>query len=640
MSTLLKSITHIFSPPIIEGDENKTLIARILNVVLWIILATIVAAFSLVALGRVHVTNQTFFNISAVIGPFSIISLLVALRKGHVRFVAWSLVSFQWFSTVVQVIGSNGIESPALGAFIVTILLAGFLVSRRGAVVFGVLSVLSIMGIWYMESNNLIPEPLMFTELPAKFLMLLSVIAVATVLLYMVMRTLQNALERSHQYALELEQVVQQKNQAETAVRQSAERLEILHKIGHAITELRDLESVLEIILQQVLQVIPLDTLFITLYDPETQSISFPLFYEGGKRWDEPNSELKPGSNISRVIQTGKSILRLVTAKELEYSQKHPQVLLGDRSQVSASFMYVPLLNKSKVIGVISAQSYALNVYTETNLRLLEGVALQAAIAIENARLYANLQNELAERLRIEAERELLIKKLEANNAELERFTYTVSHDLRSPLVTIKGFLGMLAKDIADQHHDRVEKDMGRIASATDKMDALLSDLLELSRIGRIVNPPEEIDLVQLAQDAAENVEALLRDKNITLTIAPDLPTVPGDKVRLREVFQNLIENAAKYTGDQRSPMIEIGSRSQGEKEAVIFVKDNGLGIDPQYHARIFNLFEKLNPTVEGTGIGLALVKRIIEVHGGKIWVESEGVGKGSVFYFTIRNGK
>jgi signal transduction histidine kinase len=640
MSTLLKSITHIFSPPIIEGDENKTLIARILNVVLWIILATIVAAFSLVALGRVHVTNQTFFNISAVIGPFSIISFLVALRKGHVRFVAWSLVSFQWFSTVVQVIGSNGIESPALGAFIVTILLAGFLVSRRGAVVFGVLSVLSIMGIWYMESNNLIPEPLMFTELPAKFLMLLSVIAVATILLYMVMRTLQTALDRSHQYALELEQVVQQKNQAETAVRQSAERLEILHKISHAITELRDLESVLEIILQQVLQVIPLDTLFITLYDPETQSISFPLFYEGGKRWDEPNSELKPGSNISRVIQTGKSILRLVTAKELEYSQKHPQVLLGDRSQVSASFMYVPLLNKSKVIGVISAQSYALNVYTETNLRLLEGVALQAAIAIENARLYANLQNELAERLRIEAERELLIKKLEANNAELERFTYTVSHDLRSPLVTIKGFLGMLAKDIADQHHDRVEKDMGRIASATDKMDALLSDLLELSRIGRIVNPPEEIDLVQLAQDAAENVEALLRDKNITLTIAPDLPTVPGDKVRLREVFQNLIENAAKYTGDQRSPMIEIGSRPQGEKEAVIFVKDNGLGIDPQYHARIFNLFEKLNPTVEGTGIGLALVKRIIEVHGGKIWVESEGVGKGSVFYFTIRNGK
>jgi signal transduction histidine kinase len=171
-------------------------------------------------------------------------------------------------------------------------------------------------------------------------------------------------------------------------------------------------------------------------------------------------------------------------------------------------------------------------------------------------------------------------------------------------------------------------------------MDFLLSDLLELSRIGRIVNPPEEIDLVQLARDAAENVDARLREKNITLTIAPDLPTVMGDKVRLREVIQNLIENAAKYTGDQRSPMIEIGSRQKGEKEAVIFVKDNGLGIDPQYHSRIFNLFEKLNPTVEGTGIGLALVKRIIEVHGGKIWVESEGVGKGSVFIFTLRNGK
>jgi len=110
---------------------------------------------------------------------------------------------------------------------------------------------------------------------------------------------------------------------------------------------------------------------------------------------------------------------------------------------------------------------------------------------------------------------------------------------------------------------------------------------------------------------------------------------VYGDIVPLREVFENLIDNAAKYTGDQPEPMIEIGTRFD-EDETVFFVKDNGMGIETQYQKRIFGLFDKLNPTSEGIGIGLALIKRIIEVHGGRIWAESEGLGKGSTFCFTI----
>jgi signal transduction histidine kinase len=112
-------------------------------------------------------------------------------------------------------------------------------------------------------------------------------------------------------------------------------------------------------------------------------------------------------------------------------------------------------------------------------------------------------------------------------------------------------------------------------------------------------------------------------------------PSVYGDRIRLREVLENLIDNAAKYMGDQPDPTIEIGARLQNE-EPVIFVKDNGTGIEPKYHTKIFGLFEKLNPAIEGTRIGLALVKRIVETHNGKIWVESEGLGKGSTFCFTI----
>jgi signal transduction histidine kinase len=226
-------------------------------------------------------------------------------------------------------------------------------------------------------------------------------------------------------------------------------------------------------------------------------------------------------------------------------------------------------------------------------------------------------------------------QELQQQIAELERFTYTVSHDLRNPLVTIRGFLGMLKKDLHDHRIDKVQSDFQRIAGATDKMDELLSDLLELSRVGRIINPPEEVDLARLVQDATDTVEARLRSKHVAVNVSPSLPTIHGDRIRLREVLENLIDNAVKYMGDQRNPVIEIGSNDR-QGEQVIFVKDNGIGIEARYHAKIFHLFEKLDPTIEGTGIGLALVKRIIEVHGGRIWVESEGQGKGSTFCFTI----
>ena len=242
---------------------------------------------------------------------------------------------------------------------------------------------------------------------------------------------------------------------------------------------------------------------------------------------------------------------------------------------------------------------------------------------------------DVTERRRSEAEREALIRALEAKNAELERFTYTASHDLRSPLVTIGSYLTHVEEAAGRGDLQALREDIARIRRAAVKMDRLLKDLLELSRIGHVLGPSESVSLEELAQEAKDIVRGRLVGRGIEVIILPGLPVVRGDRLRLLEVVQNLLDNAAKFMGDQKEPRIEIGPRRDGE-ETVIFVRDNGIGIDPQHRERVFGLFDKLDPKGEGTGVGLALVKRIVELLGGRIWVESEGRLKGSTFCFTL----
>ncbi len=245
------------------------------------------------------------------------------------------------------------------------------------------------------------------------------------------------------------------------------------------------------------------------------------------------------------------------------------------------------------------------------------------------------LEERIAERERAAAEQERLIEELEIKNAEMERFTYTVSHDLKSPLVTIKGFLGFLRQDAAAGKAERMERDMAKIGAAADRMGRLLDELLELSRIGRIINPASEQSLTELAREAAEVVAGQIGERGVEVEIAGDMPVVIGDRQRLVEVLQNLIDNGVKFMAEEPSPRIEIGFRENGE-ETVFTVRDNGQGIDPEYQDKVFELFERLDLETDGTGIGLALVKLIVEVHGGRVWVESDGPGCGSTFCFTL----
>ena len=624
---MLQKITKWFRPPLFPDDEDKTRVAGMLHIILLVFLGAIAIAILLADTGSVSITNRSYFNLSIVIAPGSIIIMLILLRKGYVRFVAWIFVFFQWLSTVTQVLGSGGIASPAISAFIATLLLAGFLISRRAITVFAVLSVFAILRIWQLENLGQLPPPLVFASSQAKVFFFMTLMVVTAALLNMVMRALNISLIRSRDYARELEQVIQQKSQAEAALQQSTKRLEILHEIDRALISSNSLHAIATGALVRIRQLVSCPRATVSMFDINKNEAYFLAsdLAEGSSIWDAPISLQQYGQYvIDELIQNKPFIMNdvLTDPRAVELD-----ILLAKQDGIHA-WLYLPLRYQGQLIGALNLGRGAGESFTAQEAESAQDIANQLAIAIQQSRLYEALQKELTERQK-------LIAQLESNNAELERFTYTVSHDLRNPLVTIKGFLGMLDKDIRDNRQDRIQSDFQRIAGATDKMDTLLTDLLELSRIGRIVNPPMEIDTVRLIQDALDNLDARLRSKNITMQIASTFPDLYGDRTRLREVFENLIDNAVKYSSTQSSPLIEIGTR-QAKNEAIIFIKDNGIGIEERYQTRIFALFEKLNPNIEGTGIGLALVNRIVEVHGGRVWVESEGLGKGSTFCFTI----
>ncbi|MEI6293158.1 MAG: PAS domain S-box protein [Methanomicrobiales archaeon] len=246
-----------------------------------------------------------------------------------------------------------------------------------------------------------------------------------------------------------------------------------------------------------------------------------------------------------------------------------------------------------------------------------------------------NVLSDITERKQAEQIQERLFNDIQQKNIELERFTYTVSHDLKSPLITIKGFLGYLEKDALAGDIARLHDDIARIHAATSKMEDFITSLLELSRVGRIVNPPVSVSLAFLVQEAVEALHAEIDQRGIRLIIPGDLPEVYGDKVRLQQVMTNLIGNAVKFMGDQEEPGIEISASHNGG-EVIICVQDNGTGIAPENRDKIFSVFTRLNPAVPGAGIGLALVRRIVEVHGGTCRVESAGLGQGSTFCFSL----
>ncbi|MCF8369451.1 MAG: PAS domain S-box protein [Bacteroidales bacterium] len=227
--------------------------------------------------------------------------------------------------------------------------------------------------------------------------------------------------------------------------------------------------------------------------------------------------------------------------------------------------------------------------------------------------------------------------QLEAANEELEAFAYSVSHDLRAPLRHIDGFMEILVKHTKGSLDEKSSKYIGNILGAVERMGKLIDDLLSFSRMGRHKLSATQIDLNTLILEVIQNLAPDFIKRDIEWKIA-DLPEVKGDRSLLHVVWSNLISNAIKFTRPRKKAIIEIGYRQQ-DKEYILFIRDNGVGFDPNYADKLFGVFQRLHlvDEFEGTGIGLANVQRIITRHGGKTWAES-AIDKGATFYFSLKN--
>ena len=288
---------------------------------------------------------------------------------------------------------------------------------------------------------------------------------------------------------------------------------------------------------------------------------------------------------------------------------------------------------------------------------LIFGLVISATLSLllhlllERMQMYRQARDhalqEVSERKRAEAalkenekKLEALLAELAAKNAELETFVYSVSHDLKTPIVTIEGFIGALREDFGNLISKDGEKYLDYIGDAARKMEILINDLLELSRIGRLTVKKTEFPFGDLISEVLKTLQPRIEERGIQVNVDEKLPLVYGEKKRLVQIMENLVSNAVKYLGKENpSPRIEVGVR-ENDDQKVFFVRDNGIGIEERYFEKIFEVFQRLPAAKkigEGTGIGLAIVKRIVEHHGGRVWLESD-LGKGTTFFFTLKD--
>lgn len=394
-------------------------------------------------------------------------------------------------------------------------------------------------------------------------------------------------------------------------------QLSAINRIATLLNRTIDFREVLEYSVRQTMDIFTGDAGAVLLPDKAGRRI----FVAASANLPEEFLSEVHGSEIESTV-FGKA-LKADTVQSISRTEKFVLMPQSMKKSPFASLVVFPLKAKGKAVGVGALFSESERVLEESQREIMEGIGTVIGAAIENSRLH----EETIQKTRL----------LESKNRELQQFTYAITHDLKSPILVIEGF----ARELKRSGHLEVEQDVliDAIMSSSARLHSLVNDLLELARVGSVEAVPEETDVGALVDRIINDMSIRLSEKKVETSREGDFPTLYVVGRYVERIFANLIDNAIKYMGEQPSPKLKIAVQDKTD-HYLFSVRDNGIGIPQEFHERVFTIFQrvKTNETekVEGSGLGLAFVKKLVELSGGTVWVESAGKGKGSTFYFTL----
>ncbi|HUI29482.1 MAG TPA: ATP-binding protein [Candidatus Acidoferrales bacterium] len=394
-------------------------------------------------------------------------------------------------------------------------------------------------------------------------------------------------------------------------------QLSAINRIAMLLNRTIDFREVLEYSVRQTMDIFNGDAGAILLPDKSERRI----FVAASANLNEEFLSEVHGSDVAATI-FGK-VLKSDVVESLNRGDNFEGLPRSLQKSVFDSVVIFPLKAKGKAVGVSALFSEVERALEDPQREIMEGIGTVIGAAIENARLH----EETIQKTHL----------LESKNHELQQFTYAITHDLKSPILVIEGF----AKELKRSGNLEVEQDVliEAILSSSARLHSLVNDLLDLARVGSVEMVLDETDIGELVNSVLKELSIRMSERRIKVEQEGDFPKLYVVAKYIERVFMNLFDNAIKYMGDQPHPKITVGAQDKGD-HYLFFVRDNGIGVQQEFHERIFAIFQRVKTSdtekVEGSGLGLAFVKKIVDLCGGTVWVESAGKGKGSTFYFTL----
>ena len=419
-----------------------------------------------------------------------------------------------------------------------------------------------------------------------------------------------------------LRDVTEKVNLENRLLRQNQD-LAALNLISKTLSSSMDLEKILQNTLAQVLRIMTIEAGWIYLLDEVRQVLRVAYSHGIPEKVVQSIRELSPGEGIAgRVAVKGEPII-------IEDASEDPRICsLAFKKQGIKSFASIPLYSRTRLIGVMNIGSFGKRTITPDDERLLVAIGVHMGMAMENILLFqqiANTSDELKDAVNLVRQR----------NEELRTLVSTVSHDLKNPIIAINGFCERFLKTARPKLDERELEYIEAVKESGKRMEKFVTDLLTLSAVENLRLKKEEFDVHKLIDEISLEMAPQLDSKNGTLVIETALPRVKADRVRLMQVFSNLISNAIKYAHPERDLVVSVGYYRKAGTH-VFSVRDNGLGISREHADNVFDIFYRGHEShAEGTGIGLSIVKKAVNIMGGEVWLRSDQ-GRGSAFYFSL----